>query len=216
MTKAIVLDVDGTLVDSNYLHVEAWAQAFEQVGHRTPRVEIHPKIGKSSSLLVSELLPDGGDAEKVEKLHAEIYASLMEHAYPLPGAGELIDSLAKQNYQVWLATSASPEELKGSLEVLDAGDKITGVVYSDDVEDGKPAPDIFELALKKAAVQPDEAVAVGDAIWDVESASGADVRSVAVLTGGAFTEEHLKDSGAIRVYKDCAELLQSGFPNWIE
>lgn len=214
MIKAIILDVDGTLVDSNYLHVEAWARAFERAGHRAARVEIHPKIGKSSSLLVSELLPDGEDAGKIQELHTEIYADFQEYAYPLPGASELIDSLAKQDYQVWLATSASPEELEGSLASLEAKDKISGAVYSDDVEDGKPAPDIFELALQKAGVQPDEAVAVGDAIWDVESAEGAGVKTVAVLTGGAFTEETFKDSGAIRVYKDCAGLIESGFPDW--
>ena len=216
MVKAVVLDVDGTLMDTNYLHVEAWARALEEVGHRASRVEIHPKIGKSSSLLISELVGDDDDAaNKVAELHTEYYSEMQKHAYPLPGAKELIDSLAKQDYQVWLATSADPEELEVSLEKLEAEGKLAGIVNSSDVEESKPAPDIFELALEQAGVEAQEAVAVGDAIWDVESAKAAGVRAVAVLTGGAFSKEDLKEAGAIGVYEDCAELLESGFPEWV-
>ena len=215
MVKAVVLDVDGTLMDTNYLHVEAWARALEEVGHRASRVEIHPKIGKSSSLLISEFVEDEEAANKVAELHTEYYSGLQQHAYPLPGAKELIDSLAKQDYQVWLATSADPEELEVSLEMLEAQEKISGIVNSSDVEESKPAPDIFGLALEQAGVEAQEAVAVGDAIWDVESAKAAGVRAVAVLTGGAFSKEDLKEAGAIGVYDDCAELLESGFPEWV-
>lgn len=216
VVKAVVFDVDGTLMDSNYLHVEAWARALEDVGHRAPRAEIHPKIGKSSSLLVSELVQDEEVGEKVEELHTKYYDELQRHARPLPGAKEIIDSLARQGYEVWLATSAAPEELEGPLEELEAEGRISGVVYSKDVEDGKPAPDIFGLALEKAGAEPGEAVAVGDAIWDIESAGAAGIRSVGVMTGGAFSEERFKDAGAVRVYKDCAELLESGFPDWLD
>lgn len=216
MVKAVILDVDGTLMDTNYLHVEAWARALDDVGHRSPRVEIHPKIGKGSELLVSELVNDDeAAAERVSDLHSEHYEELQKQAYPLPGAKELIDSLFKQDYQVWLATSAKPQELERSLEMLDAEEKITGIVSSSDVEESKPAPDIFGLALEKAEVEAHEAVAVGDAIWDVESAKAAGLRCVALLTGGAFSKEDLKEVGAVEVYKDCAELLESGFPEWV-
>ena len=131
MVKAVVLDVDGTLMDTNYLHVEAWARALEEVGHRASRVEIHPKIGKSSSLLISEFVEDKEAANKVAELHTEYYSGLQQHAYPLPGAKELIDSLAKQDYQVWLATSADPEELEVSLEMLEAQGKLSGIVNSE-------------------------------------------------------------------------------------
>lgn len=215
MVKAVILDVDGTLMDTNYLHVEAWARAFDEVGYRAPRVEIHPKIGKGSGLLISEFVDDEEAAEKAAELHAEYYDELQKRAFPLPGAKELIDSLARLEYGVWLATSAEPHELERSLEMLEAEGKISGVVNSSDVEDSKPAPDIFELALRKAGVEPQEAVAVGDAIWDVESAKAAGIRCVAVLTGGAFSKEALKEAGAVDVFRDCAELLDSGFPEWV-
>ena len=216
MVKVVVLDVDGTLMDTNYLHVEAWARALEEVGHRAPRVEIHPKIGKGSELLISEFVNDDDEAaEKVSGLHSEHYEELQKQAYPLPGAKELIDSLDRQDYQVWLATSAKPDELERALGMLGAEDKIAGIVNSSDVEESKPAPDIFGLALEKAEVEAQEAVAVGDAIWDVESAKAAGVRCVALLTGGAFSKEDLKEAGAIEVYKDCAALLESGFPEWV-
>ncbi|MGF1470803.1 MAG: HAD family hydrolase [Rubrobacteraceae bacterium] len=215
MVKVVVLDVDGTLMDSNYLHVEAWARALEEVGHRAPRARIHPKIGKSASLLISEFVNDEETAEKVDELHSQYYSGLQKNAYPLPGAREIIDSLSKQNYEVWLATSGDPQELEYSLEELEAGDKLAGVVNSGDVEESKPAPDIFELAVERAGVEPREAVAVGDTIWDVESARAAGIRSVTVLTGGAFSKEDLKEAGAIEVYDDCAALLESGFPEWV-
>lgn len=215
MVKAVVLDVDGTLMDTNYLHVEAWARALEEVGHRASRVDIHPKIGKGSGLLISELVPDEDVADKLDELHTEFYGELQRYAYPLPGAKELIDSLAKKDYQVWLATSANPEELEHSLEALEAEGKLSGIVNSSDVEQSKPAPDIFGLALDHAGVEPQEAVAVGDAIWDVEAAKAAGIRAVAVLTGGAFSKEELKETGAIEVYKNCEDLLESGFPEWI-
>lgn len=216
MVKAVILDVDGTLMDTNYLHVEAWARALDEVGHRTPRVEIHPKIGKGSELLISELVNDDDEAaEKVSGRHSEHYEELQKQAYPLPGAKELIDSLARQEYQVWLATSAKPDELERSLGMLEAEDKISGIVNSSDVEESKPAPDIFGLALEKAGVEANEAVAVGDAIWDIESAKAAGIRCVALMTGGAFSKEDLKETGAIEVYKDCATLLESGFPEWV-
>lgn len=215
LVKAVILDLDGTLMDTNYLHVEAWARALDEVGHRAPRVEIHPKIGKGSSLLISEFVDDEEAANRVDELHTEYYSELQKHAYPLPGAKELVDSLARQGYQVWLATSADPEELEYSLEALEAEEKLTGVVNSSDVEESKPAPDIFELALKQADVEPQEAVVVGDAIWDVEAAKATGIRAVGVLTGGAFSKEKLKEAGAIGVYDDCAELLESGFPEWV-
>lgn len=215
MVQAVILDVDGTLMDTNYLHVEAWARAFDEVGYRAPRVEIHPKIGKGSGLLISEFVDDKEAANKAAELHAEHYDELQKRAFPLPGAKELINSLAKLDYGVWLATSAEPHELERSLDMLEAEGKISGIVNSSDVEDSKPAPDIFELALEKAGVEPQEAVAVGDAIWDVESAKTAGIRCVAVLTGGAFSKENLKEAGAIDVYRDCADLLESGFPEWV-
>lgn len=212
MTKVVILDIDGTLMDTNYLHTEAWARALEEVDHRTPRAEVHKQIGKGSDQLIREFVDDEAAAEKVEELHDELYDELQYHGYPLPGAKELITSLGERGYEVWFVTSAKPEELELHQERLESEGKITGIVNSSEVEDSKPAPDIFELALEKTGSSPEETIAVGDAIWDIESAAKAGVQTVAVLSGGAFSEEELKEVGAIAVYKNCAELLDSGFP----
>ena len=212
MTKTVVLDVDGTLMDTNYLHVEAWARAFEEVGHRVPRVELHKQVGKGSRLLIREFIEDEKKAERIDELHSEFYGELQEHGHPLPGAQELIPSLVERGYEVWFVTSAKDEELEHHLGELEAEGKISGVVNSSDIENSKPAPDIFELALERAGASPDETVAVGDAIWDIESASAAGIRTVAVLTGGAFSRQELEEAGAAAVYENCATLLESDFP----
>ena len=212
MAKVVVLDVDGTLMDTNYLHVEAWARAFEEVGHRVPRVLLHRQVGKGSDLLISEFVDDEETAERIDELHSEFYAELQEHGHALPGAKELIPSLRERGYEVWFVTSAKDEELEHHMSELEAEGKLAGVVNSSDVENAKPAPDIFELTLEQAGASPDETVAVGDAVWDIESASAAGVRTVAVLTGGAFSEDELREAGAVEVYENCAALLESDFP----
>jgi HAD superfamily hydrolase (TIGR01509 family) len=212
MAKVVVLDVDGTLMDTNYLHVEAWARAFEETGHRVPRVKLHKQVGKGSGLLIKEFVDDEETVEKIQGLHSEIYGELQKHGHPLPGAKELIGSLKERGYDVWFVTSAKDEELEHHMQELEAEGSIDGVVNSSAVENAKPAPDIFEEALERAGVSADEAVAVGDAIWDVESAKGAGIRTVAVLSGGAFDREDLEEAGAVAVYEDCAALLDTEFP----
>jgi HAD superfamily hydrolase (TIGR01509 family) len=212
MARFVVLDVDGTLMDTNYLHTEAWARAFEEVGHRIPRAWLHKQIGKGSSLLIREFAEDEETEERIDELHSEIYAELQEYGHPLPGAKELISSLRERGYEVWFVTSAKDEELEHHMQELEAEGRISGVVNSSAVENPKPAPDIFELALQKAGASPDETVAVGDAVWDVEAADAAGIRTVAVLTGGAFSRQELEEAGAVDVYEDCAELLDSSFP----
>lgn len=210
--KVVVLDVDGTLMDTNYLHTEAWARAFEAVGQRTPRAKIHKQIGKGSGKLIAEFV-EGEDAmQKADDLHAELYAEMQEHGFPLPGAKELIASLAERGYEVWFVTSAPPEELEYYMGLLETEGKLKGVVNSSDVEESKPAPDIFKEALRRAGVSAEETVAVGDSVWDVQAASAAGIRTVGVLTGGAYNETSLKDAGVEAVYDDCAALLESGFP----
>src|SRR5918992_5630692 len=212
MVKVVVLDVDGTLMDTNYLHTEAWARAFERAGHRVPRVRLHREVGKGAGLLIQEFVDDDETVEKIQGFHTEVYEELQEYGHPLPGAKELISSLKERGYGVWFVTSAKDEELEHHMQELEAEGSVSGVVNSSAVENPKPAPDIFELALERAGASPDETVAVGDAIWDIESASAAGIRTVAVLTGGAFSEEVLREAGAVEVYKNCAALLESGFP----
>jgi HAD superfamily hydrolase (TIGR01509 family) len=211
LVKAVFLDIDGTLMDTNYLHIEAWAQAFEEVGARPPRSRIHHEVGKGSDKLIPEFVEDG-KAERVGEFHSEYYAKLQERGHPLPGAKELVASLVERGYEVWLATSAKPEELEHHMQELGAEGKISGVVSSDEAEESKLAPDIFWLALERAGVSPEDAVVVGDSIWDLEAAKEAGVRAAAVMTGGAFSRAELEEAGAYAVYEDCRELLNDDFP----
>src|SRR5215218_4934474 len=187
MVKVVVLDVDGTLMDTNYLHTEAWARAFEKVGHRVPRVRLHKEVGKGAGLLIREFIDDEETVEKIQDLHSE-------------------------GYEIWLVTSAEDEELEHHMQELEVEDSVDGVVNSSAVENAKPAPDIFEETLRRAGATADETVAVGDAVWDVEAAREAGIRTVAVLSGGAYHKEDLEEAGAVAVYEDCAALLDSGFP----
>jgi HAD superfamily hydrolase (TIGR01509 family) len=212
MVRVVVLDVDGTLMDTNYLHTEAWARAFERVGHRVPRVRLHKEVGKGAGLLIQEFVEDRETEEEIQNLHSEFYGELQEHGHPLPGAKELISSLKERGYEVWFVTSAKDEELEHHMQELGAEGSVDGVVNSSAVENPKPAPDIFEEALRRAGATADETVAVGDAVWDVEAAREAGIRTVAVLSGGAYHKEALQEAGAVAVYEDCAALLDSDFP----
>lgn len=211
MAEIAILDVDGTLVDTNYLHTEAWTRALAEVGRRVPRVEVHRQIGKGADKLIPEFVGDEA-ADKVDRRHAEIYGEMQHHGYPLPGAGDLIHSLHDRGYGVWLVTSATPEELDRHLEALEVSEKITGVVSSADAEESKPAPDVFGLSLERAGVEAPDAIAAGDSVWDVLAADRAGVSTVAVLSGGAFGRDELLGAGAKAVYRDCADLLEAGFP----
>jgi HAD superfamily hydrolase (TIGR01509 family) len=212
MARLVVLDVDGTLMDTNYLHTEAWARAFEEAGHRVPRARLHKEVGRGAGLVVHDFVDDGETGGEIQNLHSEIYQEMQQYGHPLPGAKELISSLKGRGYEVWFVTSAKDEELEHHLQELGANGNIDGVLNSSAVENPKPAPDIFEETLRRAGATPDETVAVGDTIWDVEAAKAAGIRTVAVLSGGAFSEEDLKQAGAVDVYDDCAALLDSDFP----
>jgi HAD superfamily hydrolase (TIGR01509 family) len=212
MAKVVVLDVDGTLMDTNYLHTEAWARAFEEAGHRVPRVKLHREIGKGAELLIRNFVDDDVVVDEIQNLHSEFYEGFQKFGHPLPGAKELISSLKERGYEVWFVTSAKDEELEHHMQELEAEDRIDGVVNSSAVDNPKPAPDIFEEALRRAGATAEETVAVGDALWDVEAAREAGIRTVAVLSGGAFHKEDLEEAGAVAVYEDCAALLETAFP----
>ncbi|WP_119071133.1 HAD family hydrolase [Rubrobacter indicoceani] len=208
--KAVILDVDGTLMDTNYLHVEAWARAFDKVGERPTRAHIHREVGKGSDKLIPTLVQNGDVTDHINDLYKEIYSELQKQAHPLPGAEDLLAHLAESGYAVWLATSAGQEEMEFTLEELDAEGRISGVVSSSEAESSKPAPDIFDLTLEKAGLSAHEAVAVGDSIWDVQAAGDAGIQTIAVMTGGAFSRAEFEEAGAAAVFEDCTELLESG------
>ncbi|MGP3536604.1 HAD family hydrolase [Microbacterium sp. RD1] len=206
--RAILFDIDGTLVDSNYLHVEAWARAFAETGHPVDTWRIHRGIGMDSAKLLDELLGDevASAGPPAKEAHGRIYAGFAERLRVFSGARELLRELSSRGHTVVLATSAPEEELELLLKALDLGDTVDVVTSAEDADTAKPAPDILQAALDRAGTAPQDAVMVGDAVWDVESAQRAGVRCVAVLSGGTGAEE-LRRAGAIAVYDDVAQIL---------
>jgi HAD superfamily hydrolase (TIGR01509 family) len=206
--KAVLFDIDGTLVDTNFLHVDAWLRAADDVGHPVDAWRVHRSIGMDSAKLLDTLF--GDDAQRlgddVKERHRVHYAADRERMRRFAGAQELLRAIADRGLQVVLATSAPQEEFDMTIAVLDPGDSVSEVTTAEDVESAKPAPDVVHVALEKAGVAPEEAVMIGDAAWDAESCVRAGVRCIGVLSGGYGAAE-LRDAGAIAVYDDVAALL---------
>ncbi|MGW4441284.1 HAD family hydrolase [Streptomyces sp. NPDC004682] len=209
--RAAVFDVDGTLVDTNALHVVTWWEAFRQAGHAVPTHEIHRSVGLRSADLVARLLGEERAREEAEALsaaHKALYGQYFGRLAPLPGAGDLLRHLAGNGWRVVLATSAGGQELSALRRALDADESITATASADDVSEGKPAPEPVEQALELAGVPAENAVFVGDTVWDMRAGTRAGVRCLAVLCGG-IPREDLEEAGADAVYTDPAALLDS-------
>ena len=207
--SAVLFDIDGTLVDSNYLHVHAWYRAFDEVGHPVEAWRVHRSIGMDGTTLVSTLA-DGADDDtrsQLKDLHSRYYQELAPRLKPLPGAPELLEAVHKLGVQVVLATSAPEDELKVLREVLDCDHLVAAVTSSEDVDTAKPQPDIVNVALQRAGVSAQHAVFVGDTVWDVEACVRAGVDCIAVLSGGVSRGE-LETAGAQRVFENPVDLCQ--------
>jgi HAD superfamily hydrolase (TIGR01509 family) len=205
---AVLFDIDGTLVDSNYLHVHAWQRAFSELGFAVESWRIHRRIGMDGSVLVDELVPDISDdaADRAKELNSRYYLDLTGLLRPLPGALELLDAVAAMGLQVVLATSAPEDELAVLRKVLDRDDLVSAITSSGDVDTAKPQPDIVEVALKRAGVEPERAVFVGDAAWDVRAAKRAGVVCIGVESGGV-DRAVLQAEGAVAVFENPRDLL---------
>jgi HAD superfamily hydrolase (TIGR01509 family) len=206
---AVLFDIDGTLVDSNYLHVNAWLRALQAVGHPVDAWRIHRGQGMGSSELLDTLL--GAAAEQVgsraKQRHTELYKQSSQLLRVFDGARELVAAVAQRGVKVVLATSAAPDELEVLRSILDVEDDVAEITAAEDVESAKPAPDLVHSALQRAGVTADRAVFVGDTVWDVQACGKAGVACVGVLTGGISVTE-LTDAGAVAVYEDCRALLR--------
>jgi HAD superfamily hydrolase (TIGR01509 family) len=205
---AVLFDIDGTLVDSNYLHVHAWQRAFTEVGLQVESWRIHRCIGMDGSSLIEEL--GSGDIEdpgRLEGLHSNFYAETVGLLRPLPGARTLLDAVADLGLQVVLATSAPEDELTALRKVLDCDDIVSAITSSGDVETAKPDPDIVRVALDRAGVGPDRAVFVGDSVWDVAAAARAGVECVCLRSGG-ISQAELEYAGATAVFSDPRDLAE--------
>ncbi|ODQ95499.1 HAD family hydrolase [Mycolicibacterium holsaticum] len=206
---AVLFDIDGTLVDSNYLHVHAWNRAFAEVGIPVEAWRIHRSIGMDGGTLVSTLAddPDEGTRQRLKDLHSRYYKEMTPELRRLPGARELLEAVNKLELQVVLATSAPEDELSILREVLDSDHLVSVVTSSADVETAKPHPDIIEVALDRAGVPAAHAVFVGDAVWDVVACRRAGVETVGLLSGG-ISQAELESAGAARVFQNPLELCQ--------
>jgi HAD superfamily hydrolase (TIGR01549 family) len=212
MTAAVLLDVDGTLVDSNYTQVDAWVRSFRDVGievdawrvHRTVGMAGHQLVPRVASLSGVELPP--GAAQEVEEAHSRHEAASAHLMRVFDGARELVREIAVRGGRPVLATSASPDQLERLRDLLDVEDALYAVTSSQDVEASKPDPELVQVALRAAGVEPSEAVFVGDSVWDVIAAERAGVPCVGVLSGGVGAQE-LAEAGAVEVRTDVAELL---------
>jgi HAD superfamily hydrolase (TIGR01549 family) len=206
MPPAAILDVDGTLVDTNYHHAIAWYRAFCQHEIVLAIWRIHRHMGMGGDQLVGSLCGQQVEDEKGDDIRAAekvLYFQLIEEVQPLEGARELMGDLKRRGHPVVLASSAKQEEVDHYLDLLDARDLADSWTTSADVEATKPQPDLVQAALDKADIG--EGVMVGDTTWDCEAAKRAGVPAVAVRTGG-FSEAELRDAGAVQVYTSIAEL----------
>ena len=210
MPPAAILDVDGTLVDTNYQHAIAWYRAFRQHGEVLPIWRIHRHIGMGGDHLVRALCGDEVEEEKGEDIRTAekaLYMALIEEVEPLHGSRELIVDLDRRGHGVVLASSAKEDEVDHYLDLLGAREMVAGWTSSADVEATKPEPDLVKAAVEKAGAGAGAAVMVGDSTWDCEAAGRAGLETIAVLTGG-FSEAELRDAGAVAVFHSIEELRE--------
>ena len=204
-----ILDIDGTLVDTNYQHALAWFRALARFDLILPIWRIHRHIGMGGDQMVAALC--GEDIEDklgddIREAEGDEYARLIAEVRTMDGARELILALRDRGNRTVLASSAKADEVEHYLEVLDARDIVEGWTTSADVENTKPAPDLVHAALERVGADDDEtAVMVGDTPWDIKAAEKAGVPTLAVITGG-FSEQELRDAGAADVLQSVAEL----------
>jgi HAD superfamily hydrolase (TIGR01549 family) len=206
MPPIAILDIDGTLVDTNYQHTIAWYRAFRQHGIVLPLWKIHTHIGMGGDQLVSSLTSEAVDEEvgdEIRSAEKALYMALIDEVQPVEEAREFIADLKKRGHTVVLASSAKADEVEHYLDLLDARELADDWTTSADVESTKPQPDLVNAALEKAG--GGDAVMVGDTPWDIKAAAAADVPTIAVITGG-FSRTELEDAGAAAVFESVAEL----------
>ncbi|MGN6246218.1 MAG: HAD family hydrolase [Motilibacteraceae bacterium] len=207
----VLLDVDGTLVDTSYLHAVCWAEALAQSGHVLPMAAVHRCVGMGSDMLLDHLVGEDRDRSADQTLtdaHSALYRQWWGRLRPLPGARDLVRGLADRGLRVVLASSAQPDELAELQRVLDAGDAVAAATSSGDAETSKPAPDLVQAALERGGVDPERTCFVGDSVWDVEAAARAGIPCIGVTCGGTSDAE-LTGAGAVEVHDDPEHLLEN-------
>jgi HAD superfamily hydrolase (TIGR01509 family) len=211
MIEAVLCDIDGTLVDSNWLHAGAWKDAFAATNISLDLEAIRRQIGKGGDELIPVFVPWWRRTMVEEPLKA--YRALvfkqdyLHKVQPFLNTRELFLRMKASSIRISLASSAKKDELETYKAIARISDLVDLSTTADDVDRSKPHPDIFETTLRKLRVKPQNVLALGDTPWDAESAGKAGIRTIGVTTGGWSTEE-LYDAGCIEVYKDISELLE--------
>lgn len=211
--RALVFDLDGTLVDTVYAHVLAWQLALEEAGLPIDGWRIHRRIGMSGGLFTRAVAREIGrplrpdEAERLRDRHSQLFRALLPRRRPLPGARELLATLRRAGVPFAIATSGRRPEIDASLEVLGIDHEVV-VVERGDVPRAKPEPDLFLAAAERLGIEAGACYAVGDAVWDLLAARRAGMLGIGLLSGG-YGEDELVRTGAFRVYRDPAELLRS-------
>lgn len=200
----VLLDIDGTLVDSAYFHAVAWWRACRRAGEYIPMARLHRLVGMGSDTLTKTVF--GRVRSDIAEIEGDEYHRFDGELVALPGAADLIKFIASRGVQAVLASSSRPEDIPRLLTVIGAGSAVAAVVSAGDVEKSKPAPDVFSVAMDRAQADPARTVAVGDTRWDVMSAGASGIPTIG-LTSGGWAEEELRDAGAVEVYRDPADLL---------
>lgn len=203
-----ILDIDGTLVDTNYHHAIAWYRAFRQHGIVLAVWRIHRHVGMGGDQMIAALTDERTEREHGDDIRAAetaLYFQLIDEVHTMEGSRELIESLKERGHTVVLASSAKQDEVDHYLDLLDARDLADEWTSSADVEATKPEPDLVKSALEKAGGSDGEAVMVGDTPWDIEAAKRAGVPTLAVRTGG-FGVDELREAGALDIFESVAEL----------
>jgi HAD superfamily hydrolase (TIGR01509 family) len=211
MPRIAILDVDGTLVDTNYHHAIAWFRAFRRHDLTLQVWRIHRHIGMGGDQLVAALAGDEVEerlGDDIRDAESELYKELIDEVQPMEGSRRLIEDLKEAGNTVVLASSAKDWEIEHYLELLDAEELVDAWTTSDDVEQTKPEPDLVHAALDKVDGRPEDAMLIGDTVWDVKAAHGAGVETLAVRTGG-FSEQELRDAGAREVFTAVEDLRKS-------
>ena len=211
--RALIFDLDGTLVDTVYAHVFAWQRAFSDSGMAIDGWRIHRRIGMSGGLftraaareLDREIKPAAAAA--LQKRHGELFREFLPERRPLPGAVELLKFLRSVPVPHGIATSGGRPEIDASLDALGVPSD-TVIIERGNVARAKPEPDLFLACQRKLGIEPDECYVIGDAVWDLLAARRAGMLSIGLLSGG-YGEDELSRAGAFRVYRDPAELHRS-------
>ncbi|HEV2566954.1 MAG TPA: HAD family hydrolase [Microvirga sp.] len=212
MIKAVIFDIDGTLIDSVDLHAEAWVEALNHFGHDIAFQDLRSQIGKGGDQILHGLLPPKlveQQGEKIKDFRADLFKRrYLPKVRAFPGVRDLFERIHAVGQRSVLASSGNADEVEQYKEIAGIADLIDSATSSDDAEHSKPFPDIFQAALAKLqGLGPDEVVVVGDTPYDAEAARNAQMKSIGVLSGG-FAEQALREAGCIAIYGSPDDLLR--------